>query len=143
VQEVFNNGEVTTVYNLRVADYHTYFVGSMAWGFSVWAHNAGCPNPDGPPGKKDHRDAVDALVDDFNARYPASEGYEVRSNKSILNETGINRRPDAAALKDGKVLEVGEVARVNQNGSLVPREALKQSEYEAAGIPSTVVEIPK
>jgi hypothetical protein len=46
-------------------------------------------------------------------------------------------------LKDGKVLEVGEVARVNQNGSLVPREALKQSEYEAAGIPSTVVEIPK
>ena len=29
------------VYNLRIADYHTYFVGSRDWGFSVWAHNAG------------------------------------------------------------------------------------------------------
>jgi hypothetical protein len=28
------------VYNLRVADFHTYFVGCDEWGFSVWAHNA-------------------------------------------------------------------------------------------------------
>src|SRR5581483_3096131 len=28
-----------TVYNLRVADYHTYFVGAPEWGFAVWAHN--------------------------------------------------------------------------------------------------------
>ena len=27
------------VYNLRVADWHTYFVGCGEWGFSVWAHN--------------------------------------------------------------------------------------------------------
>ena len=31
---------MATVYNLRVADYHTYFVGSREWGFSVWAHHA-------------------------------------------------------------------------------------------------------
>ncbi|MFO0865016.1 MAG: polymorphic toxin-type HINT domain-containing protein [Gemmataceae bacterium] len=31
-----------TVYNLRVADFHTYFVGCDEWGFSVWAHNAAC-----------------------------------------------------------------------------------------------------
>ena len=31
--------KVTTVYNLRVAEYHTYFVGCQEWGFSVWAHN--------------------------------------------------------------------------------------------------------
>ena len=30
------------VYNLRVADWHTYFVGCDEWGFSVWAHNANC-----------------------------------------------------------------------------------------------------
>jgi hypothetical protein len=30
---------VVTVYNLRVADFHTYFVGSEDWGFSAWAHN--------------------------------------------------------------------------------------------------------
>jgi serpin B len=28
------------VYNLRVADHHTYFVGRKEWGFSVWVHNA-------------------------------------------------------------------------------------------------------
>jgi hypothetical protein len=40
VEAVTDSGEVTTVYNLRVAEYHTYFVGSRQWGFSVWAHNA-------------------------------------------------------------------------------------------------------
>jgi hypothetical protein len=33
-------GQLTTVYNLRVADFHTYFVGSSLWGFDVWVHNA-------------------------------------------------------------------------------------------------------
>ncbi|MEJ5277470.1 MAG: hypothetical protein WHU94_16335, partial [Thermogemmata sp.] len=28
------------LYNLRVADYHTYFVGDAHWDFSVWAHNS-------------------------------------------------------------------------------------------------------
>lgn len=27
------------VFNMRVAEDHTYFVGSPLWGFSVWAHN--------------------------------------------------------------------------------------------------------
>jgi len=40
VEEVYDTGEPETVYNLRVADFHTYFVGSEEWGFSVWAHNA-------------------------------------------------------------------------------------------------------
>ena len=34
--------QIATVYNLRVADYHTYFVGCDEWGWSVWAHNAKC-----------------------------------------------------------------------------------------------------
>jgi hypothetical protein len=29
-----------TVYNVRVAEDHTYFVGNDDWGFSVWVHNA-------------------------------------------------------------------------------------------------------
>jgi hypothetical protein len=33
-----------TVYNLRIGDYHTYFVGKPEWGFSVWAHNS-CAAP--------------------------------------------------------------------------------------------------
>jgi hypothetical protein len=40
VEEVGETGEEVPVYNVRVADYHTYFVGCDEWGFSVWAHNA-------------------------------------------------------------------------------------------------------
>jgi RHS repeat-associated protein len=32
-----------TVYNLRVADFHTYFVGGKLWQFDAWVHNAGEP----------------------------------------------------------------------------------------------------
>src|SRR5262249_22418124 len=42
VAEVADTGEWEVVYNLRVAEYHTYFVGCDEWGFSVWAHNAEC-----------------------------------------------------------------------------------------------------
>jgi RHS repeat-associated protein len=40
VADLCDSGEVAPVYNLRIAEYHTYFVGSREWGFSVWAHNA-------------------------------------------------------------------------------------------------------
>ena len=31
--------EEAAVYNLRIEEYHTYFVGTPEWGFSVWSHN--------------------------------------------------------------------------------------------------------
>jgi pretoxin HINT domain-containing protein len=34
------NLEPEPVYNLQIDGYHTYFVGSGSWGFSVWAHNS-------------------------------------------------------------------------------------------------------
>jgi hypothetical protein len=39
VEEIIETLTRETVYNLRVADFHTYFVGCDEWGFSVWAHN--------------------------------------------------------------------------------------------------------
>jgi len=45
VERIVDNGEVTDVYNFRVAGFHTYFVGSDAWGFSVWTHNCCCDPP--------------------------------------------------------------------------------------------------
>jgi hypothetical protein len=39
VKEVISAGYAEKVYNCRVADHHTYFVGGEDWGFSVWAHN--------------------------------------------------------------------------------------------------------
>jgi hypothetical protein len=46
VEEVYDTGEYETVYNLRVADWHTYFVGSESWGFSAWSHNQCVPSGD-------------------------------------------------------------------------------------------------
>jgi hypothetical protein len=40
VTKIENTGRYEKVYNLRVQDYHTYFVGGEDWGFAVWAHNA-------------------------------------------------------------------------------------------------------
>jgi hypothetical protein len=61
VGAVENTGQWEKVYNFRVADHHTYFVGTEDWGFSVWAHNQSCENP------KAIRDAVDTAVKDPKA----------------------------------------------------------------------------
>ena len=37
VEEAFDTGAYEKVYNLHVAQYHTYFVSCSEWGFSVWA----------------------------------------------------------------------------------------------------------
>jgi hypothetical protein len=39
VEGVRDTGREEVVYNCRVAEYHTYFVGCDEWGFSLWAHN--------------------------------------------------------------------------------------------------------
>ncbi len=36
VEEVYDTGLFEAVYNLRVAEDHTYFVGDETWGFGVW-----------------------------------------------------------------------------------------------------------
>jgi hypothetical protein len=43
VEEVFNTGVWERVYNLRVEEFHTYFVGDSRWSFAVWAHNTNNP----------------------------------------------------------------------------------------------------
>ena len=68
VEEVVDTGEVEVVYNLRVTDWHTYFVGGQDWGFSVWAHNAYIvlhkyPAPDNRPEEAKHW-AVEIIKDD-------------------------------------------------------------------------------
>ena len=57
VEKLEDRGEETEVYNLHVADYHTYFVGCQEWGFSVWAHNAACTPEDIKAIAKDISDA--------------------------------------------------------------------------------------
>ncbi len=39
IEDLFDTGEHETVYNMRVADHHTYFVGDAGWDGNLWAHN--------------------------------------------------------------------------------------------------------
>jgi RHS repeat-associated protein len=39
VEKVELTDEYVTLYNISVAEFHTYFVGCQEWGFNVWAHN--------------------------------------------------------------------------------------------------------
>ncbi len=40
VTNIEDTNTYETVYNLRVADWHTYFVGDDNWGWGLWAHNS-------------------------------------------------------------------------------------------------------
>ncbi|QDU15103.1 hypothetical protein CA11_29230 [Gimesia maris] len=39
VESVTKSGRYETVYNMRVKQDRTYFVGKQSWGFSIWVHN--------------------------------------------------------------------------------------------------------
>lgn len=39
VEKVLTTEAAEPVYNLRVAEYRTYFIGSRAWKFGIWTHN--------------------------------------------------------------------------------------------------------
>jgi hypothetical protein len=39
VERVEDKGEVERVYNFRVRELQTYFVGDEVWGFAIWSHN--------------------------------------------------------------------------------------------------------
>jgi hypothetical protein len=194
VEDLCEAGEVATVYNLCVADYHTYFVGSPEWGFSVWAHNADYPknsgaggggggsqigngqkpqarkpgdagpnkpaggsssNPKadagqagggavaaprpGQPGKMDHKRTVGRLRRKAEEEFEGQEVYihESTSIKNQPNTKGLDRRPDiwVEDPETGKVLKIYEAAR-ERGDDFVPRELLKQEQYDKLGIDS-------
>ncbi|MBX9660844.1 MAG: HINT domain-containing protein, partial [Nitrospiraceae bacterium] len=70
VEEVYDTGEVETVYNFRVAEHHTYFVGDATWQFDLWAHNACRSKIKDDPGLvryaeqagKSHQESIDRVT---------------------------------------------------------------------------------
>jgi hypothetical protein len=38
IREVYDTEQWEAVYNARVAEHHTYFVGDEHWGFAAWTH---------------------------------------------------------------------------------------------------------
>jgi hypothetical protein len=80
VEEVYDTGELETVYNLRIADYHTYFVGDVDWSYNIWAHNAEYPQGKGegrlPPKGTPERKAIE------KAR---KEGIKKKQDEELAN----------------------------------------------------------
>ncbi|HEV3256345.1 MAG TPA: polymorphic toxin-type HINT domain-containing protein, partial [Gemmataceae bacterium] len=105
VQAVTDSGEQTPVYNLRVADYHTYFVGEDDWGFSVWAHNA-CAEPiQNRPAHGDtwHNATGTGRASQLEAQYGQGN---VRWNQGLVNAQGVSipgKRPDIQYIVGGQV----------------------------------------
>ena len=86
------------VYNMCVADYHTYFIGHQIWGFSVWSHNAQgicaqlrnpktgrfVSDPANPPSTNkftdaDRRKAWKQIAQDPNSRLTPAQRAEVKA----------------------------------------------------------------
>jgi hypothetical protein len=62
-----STGRFETVYNLRVAQDHTYFVGHDDWGFSVWVH---CAN------YRSYRDMLNAGISTRDAQNAIQKAYK-------------------------------------------------------------------
>ncbi|MBL8872296.1 MAG: hypothetical protein JNK90_21155 [Planctomycetaceae bacterium] len=93
--------QIATVYNLRVADYHPYYVGCEEWRWSVWAHNQ-CT----------YKDALKAVKEEA----PATR---FGNAKAQMIARAINRRVNAAAkaLLKGNIEGFGAVraGRIAEN----------------------------
>ncbi len=80
VDFITHTERITTVYNMRVAADRTYFVGSQAWGFSVWVHNT------------------------YTVRQAANGTFEIVDDNNKVVRTGFANADDAQKLIDSNFI---------------------------------------
>ncbi len=121
VDAVEETGIWSVVYNLRVADHHTYFIGKDEWQFSVWAHNATY----GPNGEaflspfEIVRDVSNSIAGHYNrGRARPVPGL---SNKMIEDAIALAQSGKAREFSE---LLMGEVTRRQGLTPLIEREWL-------------------
>jgi hypothetical protein len=105
VEGVEDTGSSETVYNFRVADFATYFVGCVEWGFSVWAHNVcvyrGMREAGGLPEIGNTKKQLGVATEDDGATNP-----DVRPENGVVealtptNGQGMSTSTTIAALLD-------------------------------------------
>jgi hypothetical protein len=121
VDDLLDTGEWQTVYNLRVADFHTYFVGCDEWGFSVWAHNATCAVADTPQAK---------------ANYEALFKKGVQGELEFVHQVKPHKVTDMADLHgqlQGQVARMNEIIQTEGLAGLKARIRAYDATVEAAG----------
>jgi hypothetical protein len=82
------------VYNLRIADWHTYFVGSEAWGLAVWAHNVDCSTPYHDPEPPEYNNGAIHMDHEQAAVWGGTE-----ANRPLPAETNLRRGGHDGALR--------------------------------------------
>lgn len=151
-------GEETTVYNLRIEEYHTYFVGSPTWGFSVWSHNTSCdarelakdlekefgPRPEG------HQAGHVVPTGAFTGRSPAVQKAIARAKRALkFAEIGLNTakngfwaevghngtHTDKFFLTLGK--ELGDARKIGKEAVATTLESIRQRAKDGAFLKSS------
>jgi hypothetical protein len=140
IQEVTATGDYATVYNLRIADYHTYFVGSSDWGFSVWAHNAGTEY--GGRARRDAKRAMaaeDALLDAHDAEFYGGSGviYRLPGRGTSSGKPYIGSADDfgqrAATAMDGRDRSLAQIVGRYPIGNMPLRRRAEQAAMDMEG----------
>ena len=108
IDAIEDRGEIVPVYNFRIANYHTYFVGDPSWGFSLWAHNT-CvyTSTDPKTGKVNYV----GITDKFDARKAAHallRGIEIKVVEGLESLT----RKEARAVEQALI----ELYKLGKNG---------------------------
>jgi hypothetical protein len=105
VENVLETGDTETVYNFRVADWHTYFVGKKDWDFEVWVHNA-CkvPGSNGPG-----QNNIPSLDDLSSLGNIPAKGDLTKAGHS-LSKHGSGKRPGSTSFPNPN----GNPAQINQ-----------------------------
>jgi hypothetical protein len=98
MQVVLTN-RTATVYNVRVSDDHTYFVGSQVWGFSLWAHNA-------YEAKK--VDGVWVVLDDYGNKVEVDLLPNTQAN-ALAHAAYFENPKNFAGIVRGKSIPMGQV----------------------------------
>ncbi len=132
VEELYDTGMFEAVYNLRVAEDHTYFVGDENWAFGVWRHNAYMTNARPPSTNQ-------AELNKYTTGASFSGVYNIAAGVFILCASGnttysdgtvpsprVDRRGGHAlveamldrAVSDNGASDVGFAVTINSDGSL-------------------------
>lgn len=143
------------VYNLEVADGHTYFVadGNGADTF-VWAHNT-CITINAVAGRARETRALTRLSARFGTSNVLSQRYLLDAQGDVLRFAGRARRIDFVVLKGGKAQRVYEVtskladktkqlireANIHAMGSVFVRDPASGMLVDVSGLISKVMRI--
>jgi hypothetical protein len=146
VQSVVATGRVEKVYNLRVSNWHTYFVGCDQWGFSLWAHNINCADvwrALGREGQTISEEAMTILTEVVTAIHAGRRNEAVQLMQRLEGVTEANARSALIRLpsylpSNARTLDIHEVyRRLRDNNGIDPATASERLHRgkEAFGYP--------